>query len=170
MIKKLPLEPPVLLNSSHRVDKFDCGSEALNTYLKRFACTNNQNGSARTYVAVRGNQVVGYYTLAAGSVAKAESPERVGKGLANHPVPVILLARLARHQEERGTGLGAALLKEALIRIIQAADIIGVRAILAHAKDDKAKEFYLLHGFEPSPVDPFHLYLLLKDIRKTFGI
>ena len=170
MNKKLPLEPPVLLNSSHRTDEFDCGSEALNTYLKRFAYTNNQNGSARTYVALRGNRVAGYYTLTAGSVAKAESPERVGKGLANHPVPVILLARLARRNEERGTGLGPALLKDALIRIIQASDIIGVRAILAHAKDEKAQEFYLLHGFEPSPIDPFHVYLLLKDIKKTLGL
>lgn len=170
MTKKLPLEPPVLLNSSHRVDEFDCGSEALNIYLKRFAYTNNQNGSARTYVTLRGNQVAGYYTLAAGSVAKAESPERVSKGLANHPVPIILLARLARDKEERGTGLGPSLLKDALVRIIQASDIIGVRAVLAHAKDETAKEFYLLHGFEPSPIDSFHVYLLLKDIKKTLGL
>lgn len=170
MSKKLPLEPPVLLSVSHRVDQFDCGSEALNIYLKRFAYTNNQNGSARTYVTLRGNQVVGYYTLAAGSVSKAESPERVSKGLANHPVPIILLARLARDKEERGTGLGPALLKDSLIRIVQASDIIGVRAVLAHAKDEKAKEFYLLHGFEPSPIDSFHVYLLLKDIKKTLGI
>ena len=170
MNKKPSLETPVLLNSSHRVDEFDCGSDALNIYLKRFAYTNNQNGSARTYVALRGNQVAGYYTLAAGSVSKAESPERVGKGLASHPVPVILLARLARHNEERGTGLGPSLLKDALVRIIQASDIIGVRAVLAHAKDEKAKEFYLLRGFEPSPIDSFHVYLLLKDIKKTLGI
>ena len=170
MSKKEPLETLVLLNSSHRVDEFDCGSEALNIYLKRFAYTNNQNGSARTYVTLRGNHVAGYYTLAAGSVSKAESPERVSKGLANHPVPIILLARLARDKEERGTGLGPALLRDALIRIVQASDIIGVRAVLAHAKDEKAKEFYLLHGFEPSPIDSFHVYLLLKDIKKTLGI
>jgi len=170
MSKKQPLESPVLLNATHRVDEFDCGSEALNIYLKRFAYMNNQNGSARTYVCLRGNNVAGYYTLAAGSVAKAESPTRVAKGLANHPVPVILLARLARDNKERGTGLGPSLLKDALVRIVQAADIIGVRAVLAHAKDEKAKEFYLLYGFEPSPIDSFHLLLLLKDIKKTLGI
>ena len=170
MSEKPPLKPPVLMSSSHIVDEFDCGSGALNTYLKRFAYVNNQNGSARTYVVLRGNRVVGYFTLAAGSVVKMESPERIGKELANHPVPVILLARLARHIEERSTGLGSALLKEALIQIVHAADIIGVRAVLAHAKDEKAKSFYLSHGFEPSPIDPFHLYLLVKDIKKTLEI
>ena len=170
MNEKPALKAPVLLNSSHRVDQFDCGSDALNIYLKRFAYTNNQNGSARTYVSLRGNDVAGYYTLTAGSVAKAESPARIAKGLANHPVPVILLARLARDNQERGIGLGPSLLKDALIRIVQASDIIGVRAVLAHAKDEKAKEFYLLHGFEPSPIDSFHLLLLLKDIKKTLGI
>jgi len=169
MIPKPSLEAPVLLTSAHEVSGFDCGSDALNIYLKRFALTNNQNGSARTYVALRGQCVAGFYTLAAGSVSKSESPPRVAKGLAHHPVPVILLARLARHNEERGIGLGTALLKDALLRIVQAADIIGARAVLAHAKDEKAREFYILNGFVPSPTDPFHILLLLKDIKKTLA-
>lgn len=170
MSKKPPLEPPVLLDQSHDVEGFDCGAESLNAYLKRFAYDNNQNGSARTYAVLRENQVVGYYTLAPGSVTKEEAPKRVGRGLARHPVPIILLARLAVDKNKRGQGLGGELLKDALIRIVKAADIIGGRALLVHAKDENAKSFYEHFGFESSPIDPFHLFLLLKDIKKTLGI
>lgn len=170
MSTKPPLEPPVLLSSFHEMDGFDCGVEALNAYLKRFAYINNQNGSARTYVALRGNHVVGYYTVTPGSVTRKEVPPRVGQGLARHPVPIILLARLAVDKTEQGTGLGRGLLQDALFRVMSAADIIGGRALLVHAKDESAKSFYEHYGFEPSPIDPFHLYLLLKDIQKTLGI
>ena len=137
--------------------------------LGRKKVNNNQNSSARTYVAVRGERVVGYYTLTPGSVIKEDAPRRVGKGLANHPIPVIILVRLAVDKTEQGAGLGKGLLRDALLRIIGAADIIGGRAILVHAKDKSAKSFYEHFGFEPSPIDQFHLYLLLKDIKKTLG-
>lgn len=164
MSKKLPLEPPVLLNQTHDVKGFDCGAETLNTYLKQFAFINNQNSSARTYVALRGRQVVGYYTLTPGSVTREEVPQRIKQGLARHPIPIILLARLAT---EQGIGLGKDLLRDALLKVVHAADIIGGRALLVHAKDEKAKSFYEHFGFEPSPIDSYHLYLLLKDIKKT---
>ncbi len=167
MRKKNDLSLPVLLKKSYSVTTFDCGVEVLNTYLKRFAYVNNQNSSSRTYVAVRGKHVVGYYTVTPGSVTKEETPLRVAKGLANHPVPVIILARLAVDKTEQGAGLGKGLLLDALIRIIRAADSIGGRAILVHAKDSKAKFFYKKFGFEPSPIDPFHLYLLVKDVKRT---
>jgi len=170
MSKKLPLEPPVLLSQAHDVEGFDCGAESLNTYLKRFAYDNNQNGSARTYAVLREKQVVGYYTLAPGSVTKEEAPKRVGQGLARHPIPIILLARLAVDKAEQGIGLGKDLLRDALLKVIHAADIIGGRALLVHAKDEKAKSFYEHFGFEPSPIDSYHLYLLLKDIKKTLGM
>ncbi len=170
MSKKPPLEPPVLLSRSHEVGEFDCEAESLNIYLKKFAYSNNQSGSARTYAALRGKRVAGYYTLAPGSVTKEEVPQRVGQGLARHPVPIILLARLAVDKLEQGQGLGSELLRDALPRVVAASDIIGGRALLVHAKDESAKSFYQHFGFEPSPVDPFHLYLLLKDIRKTLGI
>jgi len=166
----LPLKSPVLLEKDHLVDNFDCGVEALNSYLQQYAYINNQNNSARTYAALRGNNIVGYYTLAAGSVTKEEAPSRVGKGLARHPIPVVLLARLAVDKTEQNAGLGKGLLQDALLRIVNAADSIGVRAVLVHAKDEKAAAFYEKFGFEESPVDPFHLYLLLKDIKKTLGI
>ena len=170
MNEKPPLKPPVLLKASHEAGEFDCGAEALNTYLKRFACINNQNGSARTYAVLRGNRVVGYYTLTPGSVTREEVPQRVGQGLARHPIPIILLARLAVDKNEKGQGLGRELLRDGLLRVVGAADSIGGRALLVHAKDEQAKAFYEHFGFEPSPIDPFHLYLLLKDIKKTLGI
>ena len=167
MNKNFSLESPVLLDSSHHVDDFACGNAELNHYVRSFACIHNQHGAARTFVTVEGRQVVGYYTLTIGSVGKEETPRRISKGLAKHPVPVIILARLAVNKQFQGKGVGQALLKDALLRIVGAADEIGGRAVLVHAKDDKAKAFYLKFGFEPSPVDSFHLYLLLKDIKKT---
>lgn len=110
--------------------------------------------------------VVGYYALAVGSVEQEEAPERVKKGLAKHSIPIMLLARLAvdRHWQKRG--IGAGLLKNATLRTLQAADIAGIRALVVHAKDDEAREFYQHFNFVPSPSDPLHLFMLLKDIRQ----
>ncbi len=164
-----PLERPVTVEAGHDLSAFDCGAPALNDYLRKYALPNQQGQAARTYVACRGRRVVGYYTLAAGSVRPEEPPARVVKGLAKHPVSVILLARLAVDRTEQGKGLGAGLLKDALLRASQAADVIGCRAVLVHAKDGAAKAFYQRFGFEPSPVDELHLYLLMKDVRASLG-
>lgn len=129
--------------------------------------TNQQNDSARTYVLLRANRVVGYYSLSAGSVRKEESPVRIAKGLAKNPIGVILLARLAVDRDEHGAGLGKTLLVDALTRALTAADAIGARAILVHAIDDEASAFYKKFGFEPSPLDPKQLMLLMKDLRAT---
>jgi GNAT superfamily N-acetyltransferase len=115
----------------------------------------------------RAGMVVGYYSLSAGSVRKEESPARIAKGLASHPIGVILLARLAVDGSERGAGLGKALLIDALSRALTAADAIGARAILVHAIDGEAAAFYRKFGFEPSPLDPKQLMLLMKDLRAT---
>lgn len=169
MDKEVPLNRPVSLDASHDLSAFDCGAPALNDYLRKYAFQNQQSHSARTYVATRGERVVGYYTLAAGSVRREETTARVAKGMSRHPVPVILLARLAVDRTEQGKGLGAALLKDALSRAAQAADVIGCRAVLVHAKDEAAKAFYQRFGFEPSPVDELHLYLLMKDVKASSG-
>ena len=161
------LNPPVLLTKDHDRDSFDCGVPALTDYLKKYALQNQKKHAARTYVATRGNRIVGYYSLAYGSVSLEEAPQSVKSGLPRHPVPVILLARLAVDSTEQGSGLGAALLKDALIRTIQAADIAGLRAILVHAKDDSAKRFYEKFGFEPSPIDTYHLFLRLSVIFES---
>jgi GNAT superfamily N-acetyltransferase len=150
---------------THAVEGFDCGSEALNRYLTRYAYQNQQAGASQTYVALADGEVTGYYTLVVGQVEHDHAPERMKKGLARHPVPVMLVARLAIAPGRQGKGLGSGLLKDAMARTIQAADIAGIRAISVHAKDDEAKAFYERFDFIPSPTDPYHLFMLLKDVR-----
>jgi GNAT superfamily N-acetyltransferase len=151
---------------SHDLGAFDCGIESLNVWLKRFAWTNAQNDSARVYVAHRRDQVVvGYYALVAGEIKKEEAPERIGRGLAGHPVGIIILGRLAVDLGCQGCGLGRSLLQDALLRSEQAAEVIGVRAVMVQAINQKAAEFYLRFGFTPSVVDEKRLLLLMKDLR-----
>jgi GNAT superfamily N-acetyltransferase len=161
------LSPIEKLTKDHDLSLFDCGKPSLNDWLRSFAFTNQPSDSARTYVLHRAGRVVGYYSLSAGSVRKEESPARIAKGLAQHPIGVILLARLAVDRSERGKGLGKAMLVDALSRAMTAADAIGARAILVHAIDKEAAAFYKKFGFEPSPLDPKQLMLLMKDLRAT---
>ena len=155
------------LRREHDLSGFDCANATLNDWLIRFAWTNRQADSAKTYVALDGNRAVGYYAVTTGAVHKHESPQRIAKGLASHPIGVVLLARLAVDKSQEGKGIGKALLFDALSRIEEAADIVGVRAVLVHAIDDAARRFYLHFAFEESPVDPYQLLLLLKDLRKA---
>lgn len=155
------------LTQAHDLSHFESSNSTLNTWLKKFAWANQRAESAKTYVAHRDGRVAGYHALVAGSVLKQEAPERIAQGLANHPVGVILLARLAVDRNEQGKGLGKALLRDALGRIAQAADVVGVRAVLVHAIDDGARKFYLHHGFEPSPINSMHLMMLMKDLRAS---
>ena len=161
---------PAPIDRSHDTASFDCGVAPLNEYLKKYALLNHQNRSARTYVAMRGNRLAGYYTLAAGSVSRNEVPPRVAQGLGQYPVPVTLLARLAVDDSEKGKGLGRGLLKDAVLRALQASEIMGSRAIVTHAKDEAAKAFYQKFNFVPSPINDLHLYLLMKDVRAIFGV
>ena len=153
------------LQRGHALDSFDCGRERLNRFLIRFALPNQQAGASQTYVALADDEVAGYYTLVVGQVEYADAPERLKKGLARHPVPIILLARLAIATDWQGKGLGSGLLKDAMLRTLQAADIAGIRAFAVHAKDDAARSFYERFDFVASPSDPYHLFRLLRDIR-----
>ena len=148
-----------------QVDAFDCGQAALNQFLQRYALVNQKANSAPTYVGCQGDVVVSFYSLAVGSVDPDAAPSRVMKGLARHPVPVMILARLAVDKEHQRKGLGQALLKDALLRTAQAADIVGIRCLLVHAKDDAARQWYESWEFEPGPTDPYHLFLMLKDLK-----
>jgi len=159
------IDPIRKLLATDRTEGFDCGQPALNQYLQRFAWANQQSHSAQTYVACTSGSVAGFYSLAVGSVAPHAAAPRVAKGIPQHPVPVMLLARLAVDQSHQRIGLGRALLKDALLRTARAADIAGIRALLVHAKDEAARNWYLQWEFEPSPTDPFHLYLLMKDLK-----
>jgi GNAT superfamily N-acetyltransferase len=153
------------LERSHAIDAFDCGREALNRFLIRYALQNQQAGASQTYVALVDREIIGYYSLVVGQVEYNDAPERLAKGVARHPVPIMLLARLAVSISWQGKGLGAGLLKDAMMRTLQAADIAGIRAFAVHAKDDEARAFYEHFDFVPSPGDPYHLFRLLKDIR-----
>ena len=153
------------LAARHQLEGFDCGKPGLNRFLLLHALTNQRANSSRTYVALRGEQVLGFHTLVVGSVSREQAPERVRKGLARHPIPLMVLARLAVSCEEQGKGLGSGLLKDAIQRTMAAAEIAGIRALAVHAKDEEARSFYAHFGFVQSPTDPLHLFVLLKDLR-----
>ena len=153
------------LRATDQVDAFDCGQAALNQFLQRYALVNQKANSAQTYVCCRGDTVTGFYSLAVGSVDPQAAPSRAAKGLARHPVPVMILARLVVDKAHQRKGLGRALLKDALLRTAQAADIAGIRCLLIHARDDAAREWYSSWVFVPSPTDPYHLFLMLKDLK-----
>lgn len=154
------------LTRQHAVDKFDCGQDALNRFLMRFALINQQANASQTYVSLADDTVIGFYTLVVGEVAFEEAPERLTKGLAHHAVPIMLLARLAVSTDWHGRGVGAGLLKDAMSRTLQAADIAGIRAFVVHAKDEAASASYRHFDFVPSPTDPMHLFILIKDLRR----
>jgi GNAT superfamily N-acetyltransferase len=155
------------LAKHHELEAFSCGVESLDHWLKRFARTNQQSDLTTTYLVHRKNRVVGYYSLTVGSVNRQDATLRVAKGTPNHPIGVVLLARLAVDESEKGARLGRALLKDALVRSASAAEIIAVRALLVHALNEEARRFYMRFDFEPSPVHPLHLMLLMKDIRAS---
>lgn len=149
---------------------FDCEVEPLNDYLKKYALQNQKKDAARTYVLINEeNQIIGYYTLVFGSVSIEETTPEIVAGLGKYPIPVILLARLAIDKNEKGKGLGRALMRDALLRAIRASEIAGLRAFLVHARDESAKAFYEKLGFEPSPHNEFHLFLKMKDIRASLA-
>lgn len=153
------------LESADSTETFDCGQPVLNQFLQRYALVNQKANSSQSYVCCLRGEVVGFYSLVVGSVDPEDATARVMKGLAKHPVPVMILARLAVDRDHQGKGLGKALLKDALLRTAQAADIAGIRCLLVHAKDDSARQWYQSWEFEPSPTDHYHLFLMLKDLK-----
>ncbi len=153
----------------HAVENFDCGHEALNRYLARFVPANQRASTAQTYLGLADSLIAGYYTLVVGEVSYGEAPGRLAKGLAQPPIPIMLLARLAVSRDWQGRGLGAGLLKDAMRRTLQAAGIAGIRAFAVHAKDSDAAAFYRHFDFLPSPTDPLHLFLLIKDLKRSLS-
>ncbi len=166
MISALRIEK---LQRQHAVESFTCRQPELDRFLVRHALQARQSNSSQTYIALNGADVVGFYTLVTGQVEHADAPSRVVKGMPRHPVPLLVLARLAVHTTIQGKGLGSGLLLDAMSRALQVADIVGVRALAVHAKDDQVSAFYRHFGFEPSPTDPHHLFRIIKDIRFAAG-
>ena len=157
------------LNANHWLHSVDFGREELNRFLIRNALVSQQAGVARTYLAVSGESVVGYYTLKLGEVLLDDAPAQFKKGLASHPIPIMLLARLAVAVGWQGRGLGAGLVKDAMRRTIQAADIAGIRAFAVHFANESIRSFYENLGFVSSPTDPLHMFLPITDIRRISG-
>jgi GNAT superfamily N-acetyltransferase len=166
LIENLRIEP---LRREHAVEHFTCGEAALDDFLSKFALPSQQANASRTYVAVSNATIVGFYTLVASEIAYMNAPPRLSKGQARHPIPLMLLARLAVHRGYQGQRLGSGLLVDAMKRAPEASQILGIRALAVHAKNEAAEKFYQHFGFVPSPADPRHLYLLLKDIQRMLS-
>jgi GNAT superfamily N-acetyltransferase len=158
---------PELLGPHHVLAGFRSGEASLDAWLRDRARGAAGAGSARTYVVVDAERerVVGYHALTVASVEHGEATPRARKGMPRHPIPVVLLARLAVDETVQGQGIGSFLLRDAMTRTAAAAGRFGIRALLVHALHDEARAFYLRHGLESSPTDDLHLMILVKDIR-----
>ena len=161
---RLPLAAPVPLGPEHRVSDFASGTPALDEWLRRRALANQASGASRSYVACDDETIAGYYAIASGGVSHAAASGRLRRNMPD-PIPVAILARLAVAQRHQGRGLGRALVGDAIRRVQQAADTIGIRGILVHAISQDARAFYLAVGFEPSPLEPMTLMAGLADIE-----
>ena len=148
-------------------DGFHCAVASLDTWLVEHAPGADAAGSARTYVVIAERRVVGYYALTVASLEREDATGRASKGMPRHPIPAMLLARLAVDESVQGEGIGAMLLADAMQRTLLVAEETGIRLLLVHAVNDEARSFYLHFGFEVSPSDPMNLQLLIKDIRAT---
>jgi GNAT superfamily N-acetyltransferase len=157
---------PGALDSSHRLDLFDCGKPALNEWLKRHALQAQGSGSAKTFVIAEQEHIAGYFSLTVGHIDALDASERVRKGMGTYPIPVVLLARLAVSLQDQRRGFGVGLLQEAVRRTLVIAEQAGVRALLTHPIDEEAARFYQRFGFESSPVREQQLLLLMKDARR----
>ena len=162
----MTIAAPIPLDERHTFDNFDCGVPALDQWLKRRARANGKEGASRTYVACDGSQVVGYYALAAGAVEVGTAPGRFRRNMPD-PIPVVVLGRLAVDRSRHGKGLGRALFRDGALRVLQAADIIGVRGLLVDAILEDAKAFYLALGMTQSPLNPMTLMVTLADLKAS---
>jgi GNAT superfamily N-acetyltransferase len=158
------IHAPEAINRAHDLAPFDSGVPALDEWLRRRAIQNQETGASRTYVITSAGRVVGYYALAAGAVAREDATPRARRNMPD-TVPVMVIGRLAVDRRYQGHGFGRALMRDAVLRTLQAADIAGIRVILVHAMSDEARRFYESCGFRSSPVDPMTLMITLDDAR-----
>ncbi len=157
-------EGPILLGADHLLEDFDCGSDALNEWLRTKALRNHREGGSRTWVVLDGRRVVAFYASSTAVLMRSHATKRAARNQPD-PLPAVLLGRLAVDREFQGRGLAAALLKHFVLKSLEIAEVTGVRLLLVHAKDDAAQRFYVRYGFEPSVIDDMTLMLLVKDVR-----
>jgi len=161
------LRSPEKLNLSHQIKGFDSGNSQLDDWLKNRAIKNEIEGASCTYVLCNGDVVIGFYCLANGSVFQSVATGKVRRNMPD-PIPVMVIGRLAIDRSWQGKGLGRALLKDAILRTLQASEIAGIRAILVHAISENAKLFYEKCGFTVSPIDEMTLMIRIKDAITVF--
>lgn len=162
----MTVSAPEPLDEHHDVKSFASGVESLDTWLKRRALKNQASGASRTFVACEGRRVMAYYALASGAVTVDAATGRFRRNMPD-PIPVVLLARLAVDREWQRKGYGRALIRDAGLRVIEAADAIGIRGMIAHALSSDAKAFYEQIGFELSPLDSMTLMISLADLKDS---
>ena len=160
----MALLAPVLLHAQHQTEQFSCGVASLDAWLKRRALKNQIQGASRTYVACQADRVVAYYAIASGAVTCNDATGRLRRNMPD-PIPVVVLGRLGVDSSLHGQGLGRSLVRDAALRILQAADVIGIRGMTVQALSDDARVFYEHMGFEPSPLDPNLLMITLADLK-----
>ncbi len=164
-----PIRAPEPLAAHHDLTEFRSGEASLDDWLLRRARTNQASGASRTYVVCIGNRVIAYYALSSGVVAVQNAPGRFRRNMPD-PIPVALLARLAVDQNWQGKGIGRALFRDGAMRVLNAAEAIGIRGIIVHAISEEAKKFYLSLGFESSPLEPMTLMVTLADVRAALNL
>jgi GNAT superfamily N-acetyltransferase len=163
-ISRVKLTAPVPLADHHDTTSFACGTQGLDDWLKRRALRNQVQGASRTYVVADDVRVMAYYALASGAVALSEATGRLRRNMPD-PIPVVILGRLAVDSHLQGKGVGRALIRDAGMRVMQSAEVIGIRGMMVQALSDEAKVFYERVGFEPSPLDPMMLMITLADLK-----
>lgn len=160
------LQAPRHLNRTDDTSKFTCGVETLDDWFQRFALTNHRSNNAVVYVSTLNDEIVGFYAIATGAVSHNEAGPDFSRNRPN-PIPVIILARLAVIEKAQGHGVGKALLQDALNRMITVSETVGAAALIIHAADENAKQFYLNYAdFQEMPDNPLHLLLSTKSIRR----
>lgn len=159
------LSAPEPLAAHHDTAEFACGVESLDRWIKQRALKNQASGASRTFVICDGGRVVAYYALASSAVATEAATGRLRRNMPD-PIPVVVLGRLAINQSLQGSGLGRALVRDACLRVIAAADAIGIRGMVVHALSPTAQAFYERVGFDPSPIDPMTLMATIADLRE----
>ncbi|MBI4933154.1 MAG: GNAT family N-acetyltransferase [Actinobacteria bacterium] len=159
------------LERRHRVDDFRCSSSEQQDWLQRFARPSHAAESTRVFVVtVEGaDEVVAYFAWRMAELTVYAAPGRLRAGSGRYPQPVALLARLAVHTDHGGRGLGSALLRDVVLRLLDLDPTIGCRGLLIHAESEAARAWYLhvVPELMASPTDPMHLVLLLKDVRRS---
>lgn len=164
----MTLSPPAPLAEHHELAEFDSGVPELDDWLRRRARANQAGGASRTFVVCEGSRVIAYYALASGAVRTPEAPGRFKRNMPD-PIPVAVLGRLAIDRTYQGRGIGRALVRDAGLRLLNAAEILGIRGVLVHAISDDARAFYEAVGFLPSPSDPMMLMIGLKDLSNALS-